>query len=174
MKQKTLDPDQRLALLMDWLDRFKGTLFRQTQFAEFELRVHEAADKGEALTGELMTQIYGDILNRYFGADKGICIIDKNCDMEWAFIPHFYRSFYVYQYSTSFTASMSLASDVLANKPDALQRYMTFISAGGSKYPIDLLKDAGVDMTTSQPFDNTIAAMNRVMDEIEAILESKK
>jgi len=174
MKQKTQDPDQRLALLMDWLDRFKGTLFRQTQFAEFELRVHEAADKGEALTGELMTQIYGDILNRYFGADKGICIIDKNCDMEWAFIPHFYRSFYVYQYSTSFTASMSLASDVLANKQGALQRYMTFISAGGSKYPIDLLKDAGVDMTTSQPFDNTIAAMNRVMDEIEAILDAKK
>jgi oligoendopeptidase F len=174
MKKQMTSDDQRLALLMDWLDRFKGTLFRQTQFAEFELRIHEAANKGEALTGEVLTRIYGDILNRYYGGDKGICVIDKNCDMEWAFIPHFYNSFYVYQYSTSFTASLSLAADVMANKPGALQKYTNYLSAGCTKYPIDLLRDAGVDMTTSQPFDNAIAAMNKVMDEIEALLNHKK
>jgi len=173
MKTKVTDRDQKLALLMDWLDRFKGTLFRQTQFAEFELAIHEMADRGEPLTGEVLTKVYGDILKKYYGHNQGVCVIDKNCDMEWAFIPHFYNRFYVYQYSTSFTASMSLAADVLAHKPGATERYMAYLGSGGSKLPIELLKDAGVDMNSPQPFDNTIAAMNQVMDQIEAIINAK-
>jgi oligoendopeptidase F len=173
MKSKVDDRDQQLALLMDWLDRFKGTLFRQTQFAEFELAIHEMGDRGEPLTGNVLTKVYGDILKKYYGHDQGVCVIDQNCDMEWAFIPHFYRSFYVYQYSTSFTASISLAADVLAKKPGAIERYMDFLASGGSKLPIDLLKDAGVDMTSQQPFDSTIAAMNQVMDQIEALINGK-
>jgi oligoendopeptidase F len=173
MKSKVDDRDQQLALLMDWLDRFKGTLFRQTQFAEFELAIHEMGDRGEPLTGNVLTKVYGDILKKYYGHDQGVCIIDQNCDMEWAFIPHFYRSFYVYQYSTSFTASISLAADVLGKKPGAIERYMDFLASGGSKLPIDLLKDAGVDMTSQQPFDSTIAAMNQVMDQIEALIKGK-
>ncbi|MBN2173206.1 MAG: hypothetical protein JW731_03690, partial [Bacteroidales bacterium] len=106
--------------------------------------------------------------------EQGICHIDDYIDMEWAFIPHFYYNFYVYQYSTSFTASISLAEKVMSGDKQALENYMDFLSAGGSDYPIELLKNAGVDMTSSEPFEKTIAAMNKVMDEIEHILNKKE
>lgn len=173
MINKVENDDMKLSLLMDWLDRFKGTLFRQTQFAEFELKIHETAEEGKPLTGDDFSQIYSDILKAYYGHDKGVCQIDNYLDMEWAFIPHFYYNFYVYQYSTSFTASISLAQKVVNGEPGALEKYITFLSAGGSDYPIELLKDAGVDMTSSEPFDKTIEAMNKVMDEIEKILDKK-
>ena len=168
------DNDVRLSLLMNWLDRFKGTLFRQTQFAEFELKMHEAAAKGQPLTGEYLSTLYSDIVKKYYGSDKGICYIDDYVSMEWAFIPHFYRNFYVYQYSTSFTASISLAERVINKEKGALEQYMAFISAGGSDYPIELLKKAGVDMTSSAPFDKTITAMNVIMDEMEKILNKNE
>lgn len=173
MIKKVTDDNTRLALLMTWLDGFKGTLFRQTQFAEFELKIHEAVEKGKPLTGDEISKIYMDILKAYYGTDKGICAVDKNLEMEWAFIPHFYRGFYVYQYSTSFTASVALAEKVKSGDKEALKKYITFLSSGGSDYPIELLKKAGVDMTTNEPFDRSIAFMNRVMDEIEKILDSK-
>ena len=172
IKHETND-DIKLSLLMNWLDGFKGTLFRQTQFAEFELKIHEAAEKGLPLTGDSFSKIYMDILKAYYGDEKGVCKIDDYISMEWAFIPHFYYNFYVYQYSTSFTASTSLAEKVLAGDKNALAKYKEFLSAGGSDYPIELLKKAGVDMTTSEPFEKTIASMNKVMDEIEAILDKK-
>jgi oligoendopeptidase F len=174
MINKVQDDDLKLSLLMDWLDRFKGTLFRQTQFAEFELKIHETAEKGMPLTGDTFSQIYSDIVKAYYGHDKGICYIDDYINMEWAFIPHFYYNFYVYQYSTSFTASISLAEKVMNGEPGALEKYITFLSSGGSDYPIALLKKAGVDMTSTDPFDKTIVAMNKVMDEIEKILDKKK
>ena len=158
---------------MNWLDGFKGTLFRQTQFAEFELKIHEAVENGKPLTGDEISKIYMDILRAYYGTEKGICSVDKNLAMEWAFIPHFYRGFYVYQYSTSFTASVALAEKVKSGDKEALKKYITFLSSGGSDYPIELLKKAGVDMTTNEPFDMSIAFMNRVMDEIEKILDSQ-
>ncbi|MBN1115684.1 MAG: oligoendopeptidase F [Bacteroidales bacterium] len=167
------DDDVRLSLLMNWLDGFKGTLFRQTQFAEFELRIHEAAEKGEPLTGEFLSKTYKGIVDSYYGHKENICFVDDYIEMEWAYIPHFYYNFYVYQYSTSFTASMSLAKSVMDGKEGALESYMKFISSGGSDYPIELLKKAGVDMTTSDPFDNCIKSMNAVMDEIEKILDKK-
>ena len=173
MIKKVTDDNTRLALLMTWLDGFKGTLFRQTQFAEFELKIHEAVEKGKPLTGDEISKIYMDILKAYYGTDKGICAVDKNLEMEWAFIPHFYRGFYVYQYSTSFTASVALAEKVKSGDKEALKKYITFLSSGGSDYPIELLKKAGVDMTTNEPFDRSIAFMNRVMDEIEKILDSQ-
>lgn len=173
MLNKETNDDVKLSLLMGWLDRFKGTLFRQTQFAEFELKIHEAAEKGMPLTGESLSKMYMDIVKAYYGDDKGICKVDDYINMEWAFIPHFYYNFYVYQYSTSFTASISLAEKVMSGDPKALKNYIQFLSAGGSDYPIELLKKAGVDMTTSEPFDNAIASMNKVMDEIEEILAKK-
>jgi len=173
MQKKLKDDDLRLSLLMSMLDGFKGTLFRQTQFAEFELAIHEAAEKGTPLTGKVLTQMYGDITRKYYGHDKGVCTVEDNIAIEWAAIPHFYMNFYVYQYSTSFVASQALAAKVLEGDKEATKRYIEFISAGGSDYPIELLKTAGVDMTSSEPFDKTIEAMNGIMDEIEAILDKK-
>lgn len=170
MLDEIKDDDVRLSLLMEYLDKIKGTVFRQTQFAEFELRIHEKAERGEPLTGDTLTSLYGDILKQYYGHDRGVCRIDDLYAVEWAYIPHFYFNFYVYQYSTSFTAATALAEEVLAGKQDAARRYLDFISAGGSDYPIELLKKAGVDVTTPEPFRKTMAAMNRTMDEIESIL----
>ena len=172
IKNETND-DVKLSLLMNWLDGFKGTLFRQTQFADFELKIHEAAEKGLPLTGETLSKMYMDMVKSYYGSDKGICKIDNYLEMEWAYIPHFYYNYYVYQYSTSFTASIALAEKVMSGDTIALHRYIDFLSAGGSDYPIELLKKAGVDMTTAEPLENTIASMNKVMDEIEKILDKK-
>jgi oligoendopeptidase F len=174
MQKKLKDDDLRLSLLMSMLDGFKGTLFRQTQFAEFELAIHEAAEKGTPLTGKVLTQMYGDITLKYYGHDKGVCTVEDNIAVEWAAIPHFYMNFYVYQYSTSFVASQALAAKVLEGDKEATKRYIEFLSSGGSDYPIELLKKAGVDMTSSEPFDKAIEAMNGIMDEIEAILDKKK
>ncbi len=168
------DDDTRLSLLMNYLDGIKGTVFRQTQFAEFELRMHEMAERREPLTGDTLTKLYGDIIKAYYGQDKGVCQIDDLYAVEWAYVPHFYYNFYVYQYATSFTAATSIAEDVFGGAPGAVQRYLDFISAGGSDYPIPILKKAGADMTTPAPFKKTMAAMNRTMDEIEAILAKKK
>jgi oligoendopeptidase F len=168
------DDDVKLSILMNYLDRFKGTLFRQTQFAEFELKIHELAEQGKPVTGEVFSSVYKDIVDRYYGNDKGICYVDDYINMEWAFIPHFYLNFYVFQYSTSFTASISLAEKVMSGDKTALKNYLNFLSSGSSDYPVELLKKAGVDMNTSDPFEKTTASMNRVMDEIEKILDKKK
>jgi oligoendopeptidase F len=168
------DDDTKLSLLGNYLEGIKGTVFRQTQFAEFELRTHEMAEKGEPLTGDALSKLYADITKKYYGHDKGVCIVDDYIQHEWAFIPHFYRNFYVFQYATSFTASSALSEKVLAGDPAATRRYLAFLGAGGSKYPIDLLKEAGVDMTTDEPLELTMKKMNRVMDEMEQILAKKK
>ncbi len=167
------DEDTRLSLLMTYLDGFKGTLFRQTQFAEFELKIHEKVEAGEPLTSDVLSKMYGDILEAYYGQDKNVCIIDDLYKMEWAYIPHFYYNFYVYQYATSFTASIALAEKVQSGEEGAVDKYLNFISSGSSDYPINLLKNAGVDMTTQDPFNNAMKVMNRIMDEIEKILDKK-
>jgi oligoendopeptidase F len=171
------DPDTRLTILGNYLEGIKGTVFRQTQFAEFELRMHEMAQKGQPITGEALAKLYMDITKRYYGHDEGVCIVDPYIAHEWSYIPHFYREFYVFQYATSFTASSALAAKVKtgdeASRREATKRYLAFISSGGSKYPIDLLKDAGVDMTSDEPLDLTMKEMNRVMDEMEKLLASR-
>jgi len=173
MLKEIKDDDTRLSLLMNYLEGIRQTVFRQTQFAEFELRIHEKAERGEPLTGDVLNEIYGEILKKYYGHDKGVCHIDDLYAVEWAYVPHFYYNFYVYQYSTSFTASTALAEKVLGKEKGAVGKYIEFISSGGSDYPIELLKKAGVDMTGAEPFNKTMVAMNRTMDEIEAILDKK-
>ena len=168
--KKIKDDDTRLALLGNYLENIKGTMFRQTQFAEFELRMHEMAAKGQPITGDALAKLYLDITKKYYGDAEGVCRVDDYIAHEWSFVPHFYRDFYVFQYATSFMASEALAARVKAGDQSAKERYMRFLSAGGSKYPIDLLRDAGVDMTTDEPLDLTIKTMNRVMDEMETIL----
>jgi len=173
MLQEIRDDDIRLSLLMNYLEGIRTTVFRQTQFAEFELRMHEKAERGEPLTGDVLSELYGNILKKYYGHDKGVCHIDELYTVEWAYIPHFYYDFYVYQYSTSFTASIALAEKVLGKEEGAVEKYIEFLSSGGSDYPINLLKNAGVDMRSAEPFEKTMATMNRTMDEIEAILAKK-
>ena len=168
------DDATRLALLGRYLENIKGTVFRQTQFAEFELAIHELAEKGEAITGDKLNDLYMGITKKYYGHDQGVCVVDDEIKSEWAWIPHFYYNFYVYQYATSFTASAALSEQVIAGDKTATQKYLNFLSSGGSKYPIDLLKDAGVDMTTSKPLELTMHKMNRVMDDMEKILTKMK
>jgi len=173
MLKEAKDSDIRLSLMMNYLEGARQTLFRQTQFAEFELCIHEKAERGEPLTGDVLNELYGDILKKYYGHDKGVCHIDDKYTVEWAYVPHFYYNFYVYQYATSFTASTALSEKILNKERGAVEKYIEFLSAGGSDYPINLLKKAGVNMTTAQPFAKTMVAMNRIMDTIENILEQK-
>ncbi len=170
MLENISDDSMKLSLLGNFLENIKSTVFRQTQFAEFELRMHEMAQKGQPVTGDALATLYMDITKRYYGHDQGVCIVDDYIAHEWSYIPHFYRDFYVFQYATSFTASEALAQKVKAGNADATKKYLAFLAAGGSKYPIDLLKDAGVDMTTDEPLDLTMKEMNSVMDEMERIL----
>ena len=164
------DDATRLSLLGSYVEGAKATVFRQTQFAEFELRMHQLGLDGVPITGDVLASLYFDIVKRYYGHDQGLVVVDDYVAHEWSFIPHFYRDFYVFQYATSFTAAEALATKVLAGDEGTKGRYLTFLAAGGSKYPIDLLKEAGVDMTTDEPLDLTMTKMNRVMDEMEAIL----
>jgi oligoendopeptidase F len=174
MLRQIKDDDTRLSLLGSYLENIKGTVFRQTQFAEFELRMHEMAAKGQPITGDSLAKLYLDITRRYYGHDRKICIVDDYIAHEWSFVPHFYRDFYVFQYATSFTASEALAAKVKSGDAEATRRYLAFLHAGGSKYPIELLKEAGVDMTTDEPLDLTVKSMNRVMDEMDAILARRR
>jgi oligoendopeptidase F len=170
MLKQIKDDPTRLALLGNYLEGIKSTVFRQTQFAEFELRMHEMAQKGQPITGDALAKLYLDITKRYYGHDQGVTVVDDYIAHEWSYIPHFYSDFYVFQYATSFTAAEALAAKVLAGDAQATKAYLTFLGAGGSKYPVDLLKDAGVDMTTDEPLTLTMRKMNRVMDEMETIL----
>jgi oligoendopeptidase F len=173
MLNETKDEETRMSLLGNYLEGIKGTVFRQTQFAEFELRMHEMAEKGQALTGDTLSNLYREIVEKYYGHHQGVLIVDDYVAHEWAFIPHFFNPFYVFQYATSFTASSALSEKVLSGDAQTTERYLKFLSSGKSKYPIDLLKDAGVDMTTDEPLELTLRKMNRVMEDMEQLLDQK-
>ncbi len=173
MLKQVKDTNTRVAILGNYLETLKATVFRQTQFADFELRAHQMAEQGKPLTGDSLAKLYLEVTKKYYGHEQGVSVVDDYIAHEWSAIPHFYRSYYVFQYATSFTAATALSEGVLAPGPhagDATKRYLRFLSAGGSKYPIDLLKDAGVDMTSDQPLELTIGKMNRVIDEMEKLL----
>ena len=170
MLKQIEDGPTRLSLLGSYLESIKATVFRQTQFAEFELRIHEMGLASEPVTGDALAGLYLNITRRYYGHDQRIVVVDDDVANEWSYIPHFYTEFYVFQYATSFTAAEALAARVIAGDSSATVRFLAFLGAGSSKYPIDLLKEAGVDMTTDEPLDQTIQTMNRVMDEIDALL----
>ena len=165
----------RLALLGNALDNLRTTLFRQSSFAEFELATHRMVERGEPVTGEALTKLYLKLVRDYYGHDAGVCQVDELMGLEWAYIPHFYGDYYVYQYATSLVASTSIAKAMRderkAGKASKVRDgYLAMLAAGGSRYPMELLKEAGVDMTSGKPFDAAMAEMNGIMDEMEQIL----
>ncbi len=167
--QVATSDDERLLYLGSALEGLRGTFFRQAMFAEFERVVHARVDRGDTLSGAAMTKIYGDILRRYHGEAEGVMKIDDVDAIEWAYIPHFYNAFYVYQYATSIAASSLFADSVVAGEPGALDRYLGLLRAGGSDDPYELVKKAGVDLATPAPYRSIAARMDRIMDEIETI-----
>jgi oligoendopeptidase F len=162
--------EEKLYYLGSALEGLRGTFFRQAMFAEFELAIHEKVEKGGSLSGQQLTKIYGDLLRRYHGHDQGVMRIPDEYAVEWAYIPHFYMNFYVYQYATSLAASTQLAREVMDGKPGAKERYLGLLKSGGSRYPYELLKDAGVDLASPAPYQALAAQMNWAMDEIEKIV----
>jgi oligoendopeptidase F len=174
MLKQARNDDERLYYLGSALEGLRGTYFRQTMFAEFELAIHDRAEAGEALTGAKFTEIYTDLLRRYHGHDAGVLTIDDLYTVEWAYIPHFYYNFYVYQYATSLAASSLFAEAVLQGRPGAVENYMKLLKAGGSDYPYELLKQAGVDMATPAPYQAVFTRMNAIMDQIEGILDQRE
>jgi len=168
------DDSERMIFLDSALETLRGTFFRQAMFAAFERDIHARVDKGESLTGEALTKIYGNILKRYHGDAQGIVKIDELYTIEWAFIPHFYNRFYVFQYATSITAGAMFASEILNGKPLARERYLNILRAGGSRYPYELVKAAGVDLATAAPYQAIVGRMNSIMDQIEAIQAGRK
>jgi oligoendopeptidase F len=171
---KTINDDaMRLSLLGNYLDGIRGTVFRQTKFAEFELTIHEMAERGETLTGDVLSEVYLRLTREYYGHDRAVCIVDEEIQAEWAHIPHFFYQFYVYQYATSFTASAALSERVLAGEQEVAAAYMDLLCAGGSDYPMNLLRNAGVDMATPRPFELAMQKMNRVIDDVETIVAAR-
>lgn len=173
MTKRAESDDQRIFYLGRALEGMRGTFFRQTMFAEFELSLYEAVERGEALSGERISAIYGDILKRYHGHDQGVVIIDDLYTNEWMFIPHFYFNMYVYQYATSQTAGTALYTKIVEEGEAGVENYKKLLRAGGSDYPYELLTNAGVDMATPGPYRAVVAKMNGIMDEMERILKSR-
>ena len=172
MLAQDISDSERLFYLGSALEAVRGTFFRQVMFAEFELRIHEIVEAGEALSGEKMTMLYEELLRQYHGSDAGVLAIDPLYAVEWAFIPHFYRNFYVFQYATSIAGGTMFAQRLLAGDESARDDYVAVLKAGGSRYAYELLKDYGVDLATDAPYDTLIARMDRIMDEVEAILDA--
>lgn len=171
---RAANDDERLYYLGTALENLRQTFFRQTMFAEFELAIHEAVEKGNALSGERLTAMYGELLRRYHGHDQGVMKIDDFVTIEWAYIPHFYYNFYVYQYATSIAASQAFADRILTKQAGAVDTYLGLLKSGGSDYPYELVKRAGVDLATPAPYQALVARMNRIMDQIETILKKSK
>lgn len=162
----TTDETMRKYLINYYMEQFRGTLFRQTMFAEFEKITHEMAERGEPLTWEGMNQIYGDLNRQYFGDD---IVIDEEIQIEWARIPHFYNAFYVYQYATGYSAAIALSHKILTEGQPAVNAYLDFLSKGDSEYSIDLLKGAGVDMSKKEAVENAMAVFEKLLDEMETL-----
>lgn len=164
--EKTTDKEQRKYLLNHYLDSFKGTLFRQTMFAEFEKTAHDYCAQGKPLTAEALSQMYLELNQKYFGPDMEK---DEEIAYEWMRIPHFYTPFYVYQYATGYSAAVALSAKILKEGKPAVDAYMSFLKGGESKDPIDLLKMAGVDMTTEKPVADALALFGELVAELEAL-----
>lgn len=166
--EKTTEKSKKAYLLNYQLEQFRTTLFRQTMFAEFELYVHEKAEQGEAITARMLCEYYSQLNRDYFG---GAVTVDEEIHMEWARIPHFYNSFYVYQYATGYSAAIALSGKIRKEGTAAVERYIEeFLKGGGSKSPIDLLKNAGVDMSQKQPVCEAMEVFKNLLDEIEGLL----
>ncbi len=161
------DPEKKKYVLNHYLEQFRGTIFRQTMFAEFERDIHKHVEAGGALTADFMCDHYLALNKKYFGPDV---IIDDSIKYEWARIPHMYYEFYVYQYATGFSAAISLADQILKEGEPAIERYLEFLSSGSKNYPIDILRLAGADMETEHPVTNALNVFKSVVDELDALL----
>ncbi|MBS6366796.1 MAG: oligoendopeptidase F [Clostridiales bacterium] len=167
---QTTDRQERAELINHFLEQFKGTLYRQTMFAEFELKIAERNQRGESLTAEDLCALYRQLNEAYFGPEM---VLDPQIDMEWARIPHFYYHYYVFQYATGFSAAIALARRIRREGEAAVRDYLGFLSGGCSKDPIDLLKGAGVDMTTAAPVQEALDLFAELLDEMEQLTEEK-
>ena len=165
---KTTDKKARAALINHFLEQFKGTLYRQTMFAEFEMNIGKMAGEGQTLTAEVLSNEYRRLNELYFGPDM---VVDDEIAVEWARIPHFYFDYYVFQYATGYSAAIALSKRILAEGESAVQDYLGFLSGGCSKSPIDLLKGAGVDMTSPEPVNQALELFGSLLDEMEALME---
>lgn len=161
------DEKEKLYILNHFLEGFRGTVFRQTMFAEFEHDIHVRAQNGEALTAEKLTEIYYALNQKYYG---DAVVSDEEIGLEWARIPHFYYNYYVYQYATGYSAATSLANQILTEGEPAVKRYIEFLKAGSSDYPIEVLKKAGVDMTEKQPILDALHVFEEKLNEMEKLL----
>ena len=162
-------PEEKLYYLGEGLESIRGTFFRQVMFAEFELAIHEEIETGRPLSGARMTEMYCGLLKRYHGEAEGVMTIDPAYCIEWAFVPHFFFNFYVYQYATSMAGAAQFTDAIVKEGPPAAERFLTMLRAGGSDYPYEIYKRAGIDMATAEPYRALIARMNRIMDEIETL-----
>lgn len=165
--EQSKDEKEKAYLLNYFLEQFRGTLFRQTMFAEFEREAHAKSEAGETLTAEVLCQLYYDLNKKYFGED---IVVDEEIALEWARIPHFYTPFYVYQYSTGFSAAIAISSKILSGEPGIVEKYKKFLSSGSSLDCIDLLKLCDVDMTTREPVEEALKVFEKTLEEFEKII----
>jgi oligoendopeptidase F len=168
LKNKENTKEEKLYLLNYFMEQFRGTLYRQTMFAEFELITHEMVQKKEPLTAQKLNDIYYDLNKKYFG---DAIVVDPEIRLEWARIPHFYTPFYVYQYATGYSAAIAISRKILAGEPGAVENYIKFLSSGSSMNCIDLLKICGVDMTKTEPIESALQLFESLIDQFEALLE---
>ncbi len=166
--ERTTDPKVKLYLIVEFLEGMRGTIFRQTMFSEFEQRIHEMAEAGEPLTADSMSAEYGKIMKQYYGPDY---THDDLVDSYWIRIPHFYYNFYVYKYSTSYCAASNIAARIMKGEPGAVEAYLTFLKSGCSKYPLELLRGAGVDMTSPDYIRDAMKLFEDLLDQTETLLQ---
>ncbi len=164
MLKKTTNPQEKMYLLTYYADQFRTTVFRQTMFAEFEKMIHEQAEQGESLTPQVLSEIYYSLNKKYHGEAM---VVDQDIEMEWARIPHFYTSFYVYKYATGFSAATSFAKQILEEGKPAVDRYVGFLKSGGSDFSINILKQAGVDMSSPEPIRQAMNVFKSLIEEME-------
>jgi len=164
---KETDKQRRLYLLNNFLEGFRGTVFRQTMFAEFEQLIHEKAEEGVPLTPAMLNETYYELNKKYFGSE---IVIDEEIAYEWSRIPHFYMNFYVYQYATGYSAATALAKQIQKEGEPAVERFTDFLKAGNSDYPINVLKHAGVDMTSSEPIQQALDVFEETLNELENLM----
>jgi oligoendopeptidase F len=164
----------KLYILDNYLDGFRATLYRQTLLAEFELAMHKRVEQGQTLTADWLDRTYLGLTRLYYGHDKGVCQVDDYIEVEWDRIPHFYMNYYVFQYSTGIIASMALSDMVLNGGKKEQAGYLEFLKAGGSDYPLAILKKAGVDMTTPAPYTAALKRFDQLVGEMEAIVARLK
>ena len=164
---KTTDKKERAYLINHYLDQFKGTIYRQTMFAEFELNIGRMVAEGKSLTADVLSAEYKRLNEMYYGPDM---VVDDNIAVEWARIPHFYMNYYVFQYATGYSAAIALSRKILDEGESAVKDYLGFLSGGCSKSPIDLLKGAGVDMESPEPVNQALQLFGRLLDEMEELM----